>query len=194
MVRFEEMWLREEVCEQVVLNTWTSGTGSVTERLRSCLGTLDCWGINHFGNVSKRVKEKEKELGDVNKEERTEENEVEIKKVEGELDELLACEETWWSQRSWATWLDNGDKNTNFFYKKASQRRDRDWVDSIRDDAGVWYYEEEEIAKVVTCYFQDLFEVDNLTGTDEVINVIRGRINEDLRNVLEPSFSCEEVY
>ena len=81
MVRFEEMWLREEVCEQVVLNTWTSGTGSVTERLRSCLGTLDCWGINHFGNVSKRLKEKEKELGDVNKEERTEENEVEIKKV-----------------------------------------------------------------------------------------------------------------
>ena len=151
-------------------------------------------GSNHFGNVSKKVKLKEAEIKMLNEGERTRELVENIKKAERELDELLACEETWWAQRFRATWLAHGDKNMKVFHQKASQRRDRDWVNSIQDDNGVWYHEEEDIAKVITNFIQDLFEANELAGTEEVVQVVKNRINEDMKKILEPRFTVEEVF
>ncbi|KAL8515107.1 hypothetical protein ACS0TY_013990 [Phlomoides rotata] len=58
-----------------------------------------------------------------------------------ELDELLKLEEIFWFQRSRALWLKDGDGNTHFFHKKASQRRKRNTINRIKTEEGEWIEE-----------------------------------------------------
>ena len=46
-----------------------------------------------------------------------------IQKVRDDINTLLYQEELAWRQRSRSIWLPAGDKNTNFFHQRASQRR-----------------------------------------------------------------------
>ncbi|KAL8543458.1 hypothetical protein ACS0TY_004121 [Phlomoides rotata] len=61
-----------------------------------------------------------------------------MKAYQGELDELLKHEETFWFQRSRALWLKDGDRNTSFFHKKASQRKRRNTISRIKDQEVEW--------------------------------------------------------
>lgn len=46
----------------------------------------------------------------------------------------------------------------------------------------------------MTCYFQQSLKSDVLTGTDKIVNVVSGRINENMRKILEPEFTQAEVF
>lgn len=51
-----------------------------------------------------------------------------IKQTEKELDEMLLREEVMWRQHSRATWVREGDKNTDFFHHKATWRRKKNRI------------------------------------------------------------------
>ena len=57
-----------------------------------------------------------------------EELRLEFLGVSNTLDDLLMKREIYWAQRSKVSWLKYGDKNTQFFYSKASQRRRRNHI------------------------------------------------------------------
>lgn len=46
-----------------------------------------------------------------------------IRRLEKHIDALLLEKEIYWKQRYRADWLSEGDKNTKFFYTKASSRK-----------------------------------------------------------------------
>jgi hypothetical protein len=73
--------------------------------------------------VSGCIKRKREELKVLHEKTNSEENTKRIKKVSGELDELLFREEIMWKQRSRATWIKEGDQNTRYFHKKATWRQ-----------------------------------------------------------------------
>lgn len=77
--------------------------------------------------------------------------------AERELDGLLEMEEIWWSQRSRASRLQHGGKNTKFFHRKASQRKAQNTIYKIQDDASREVAHEVDIAGVVVDYFRGLF-------------------------------------
>lgn len=56
---------------------------------------------------------------------------AEIRAVEKKLEELLPNEEIYWRQRFRITWLHTGDRNTKYFYAKASSRRQRNIIKGI---------------------------------------------------------------
>lgn len=117
-----------------------------------------------------------------------------IRQVEKKLDDLLESEELCWAQCSRALWLQHGDSNTRFFHNKASQRKSRNQVDFIFDDHGEKFTEEDDIAKVFTGYFQELFSSYDPQRIAEAIDVVQNRITHDMREILCKEFTQEDVY
>ena len=73
------------------------------------------------------------------------------------LNELLSCDEVYWRQRSRAIWLKEGDRNSKFFHRRATNRRKRNKLKGLFDQHGVWQTSPQGMESVVLHYFQDLF-------------------------------------
>ena len=73
--------------------------------------------------------------------------------MRSEINDLLHQEEVFWRQRSRAVWLPAGDKNTKFFHNRASQRRQKNQIEGLMDETGVWRTGEQQIGRIVEEYF-----------------------------------------
>lgn len=116
-----------------------------------------------------------------------------INVAERDLDSLLEQEEVWWKQRSRASWLKHGDKNTRFFHQKANQRRKRNLIEVLKDDNGREVEDDADIARVLGDYFGGLFTSSNPEGIEETTNLVAGRVSETHLTVLGEPFTREEV-
>lgn len=76
--------------------------------------------------------------------------------AEKELDSLLEEEEIYWKFRSREEWLNWGDRNTEWFHSKASQRRKRNIIKGFYTSVGVWVNDEEDMGKEASRYFSNL--------------------------------------
>ena len=59
-----------------------------------------------------------------------------MRQLEKEMNLLMDKEAKMWAQRSRVLWLKDGDKNTQFFHSKASQRRRTNYINRLFDDSG----------------------------------------------------------
>jgi hypothetical protein len=67
---------------------------------------------------------------------------------------IISIEESTWSLRSRAIWINKGDKNTKFFHKFATQRRSQNTIWDIVDDVGVRQSVDYEIKKITLKHFK----------------------------------------
>ncbi|XP_065628949.1 uncharacterized protein LOC112039248 [Quercus suber] len=114
----------------------------------------------------------------------TEDSKAEFLMTSKSLDALLLKEEIYWAQRSRISWLKHGDKNTRFFHSNASQRRQRNHIQSIKNAEDVWVEEEHDIARVAVEYFDKLFKAGTSEGLEECLNAVTSKINPDMQQVL----------
>ncbi|XP_057444526.1 uncharacterized protein LOC130736754 [Lotus japonicus] len=113
MFRFEEMWLREgRECEEVVSENWCQEGATVMEKLALVSGALDGWGKEKFGDLPQKISYQQAILQNLQWQQQTEQVILSMQGAEKELDALLEQEEIWWGQRSRASWLAHGDRNT----------------------------------------------------------------------------------
>lgn len=84
--------------------------------------------------------------------------------VRWEFLQLLEKQEIYWMQRAKQFWLKEGDQNTRFFHKYASQRRKTNMIDRIKDSSGQWCETGEQIQAVIENYFSTLFTATSLNG------------------------------
>ncbi|XP_057424692.1 uncharacterized protein LOC130718190 [Lotus japonicus] len=106
-----------------------------------------------------------------------------------ELDSLLEQEEVWWKQRSRASWLKHGGRNTRFFH----QRRKRNLIEFLKDDRGREVEEDPHIARVLGDYFAGLFTSSNPEGVEETTDLVAERVSQSHLTVLGEPFTREEV-
>ncbi|KAM0977286.1 hypothetical protein ACFX14_020072 [Malus domestica] len=95
------------------------------------------------------------QLGDLQK--NWDQNFDDIKEKTRIVDDLWAHEESYWLQRSRVAWLREGDANTKFFHQSTVQRRRRNQVLKIQDDAGNWVEQPGRIPKIVEDHFIHTF-------------------------------------
>lgn len=91
-------------------------------------------------------------------EEQTSENINRMQAIEERMDELEKREEIYWKQRSRQNWLKHGDRNTKFFHEKAKQRVARNQIRRLKNEAGEWFDEEDDIAGVLVQHFRELYK------------------------------------
>ena len=77
--------------------------------------------------------------------------------MQSSMSTLLSADEVYWRQRSHAIWLKEGDRNSKFFYRRASNRRKRNKIKGLFDHRGTWQTSPKGVEDAVLRYFQDVF-------------------------------------
>jgi hypothetical protein len=77
-------------------------------------------------------------------------------KIAKEMDELLYMEEIMWLQRS-PVWLREGDRNTKYFHRRASNIRKKNRISKLKRSDGTWTSDANEMEQITRDFFQSLF-------------------------------------
>jgi hypothetical protein len=80
--------------------------------------------------------------------------------LESECNQLLLIDEEHWRQKSRAIWLKSGDRNTKFFHKFASAKRNQKHIWEIWDELGQEHRGQEALKVGANKYFKNLFSKD----------------------------------
>ncbi|KAL5812601.1 hypothetical protein ACOSQ3_027551 [Xanthoceras sorbifolium] len=163
--QFEACWADDQECQDIVQSVWESttistGLGSIIARINSCADKLQRWSKQQNVRLKLGIKNKKQELLNASAaigpgSWRS------IRRLESDLDCLLAKEEIYWKQRSRVEWLKSGDKNTRFFHSTASARKTRNTIKGPFNSHGVWCEGGREVELIVSQYFSNIFASSN---------------------------------
>ena len=74
-----------------------------------------------------------------------------------------------------------GIRILNFFQAKATQRRRKNYIRGIRNTQGQWVEKLEEVVKVASTYFYNLFHVGVGDQMEECLNAMQSMVTDDMR-------------
>ncbi|KAL0295205.1 UNVERIFIED_CONTAM: LINE-1 retrotransposable element O protein [Sesamum radiatum] len=198
--RFEAAWLQLEHCERVVADSWVGWGGrasseGISAQLEACQHNLYRWSKAVIRADRQRSQALETRLKWLLAQPITPVVQLEIGKRREELESGAAREETKWRQRSKDMWLREGDRNTSFFHRRASQRYCTNLICQIRTESGVWVESEEDIRRCISSHFQGVYtssrprQEDIDKGTEGLRRLMDAKMSRDL---LQP-YTAEEV-
>ena len=97
-----------------------------------------------------------------------------------------------WAQRSRLLWAGHSDKNTRYFHSRATKRFRKNQIRGIRDEMDVWRTEPDEIAIVLTGYYQNLFTTSSPENFSNVLEHVPQLITDEMNSYLSSEFlECE---
>uniref|UniRef100_A0A803NLX7 Zinc knuckle CX2CX4HX4C domain-containing protein n=1 Tax=Cannabis sativa TaxID=3483 RepID=A0A803NLX7_CANSA len=103
--RFENAWLREPLCIQIVKESWDGSVGSdIQRKVAVCSRQLQNWGKEYTGKFKERIGRWKKEMNRW-KSGRDESSIMNFKQAKKNLVETYAQREVFWRQRSKQLWL-----------------------------------------------------------------------------------------
>lgn len=120
--RFEPMWTGDGECEYIIMKEWRKCSGSsgalkVSNGIAYCSGGLAARNKSHFGEIDKESNELIERIELLEKYKDRRGNIALLRQAKEQLNEVLACKEAVWQQRSRAVWLRDNDRNTEFSIK-----------------------------------------------------------------------------
>ena len=187
--RFEEMWLSDNSCGEVVEAAWRScvtrdPNRGIIGKIDKCGKDLAWWNYNVFGNVRRELRRKREQLIEEEAVAVRIGSNIRIKQLKEEINVLMDRENRMWNQRSRILWLKNGDGNTKFFHTRASHRFRKNVILGIEDSHDEWKVEPNDIGVVLINFYQELFTSLNPTLHDAVLDQIPHVISEEMNKEL----------
>ncbi|XP_020681551.1 uncharacterized protein LOC110098935 [Dendrobium catenatum] len=100
---------------------------------------------------------------------------------------------TWWNQRAKARWLEEGDYNSNLFHNFATDRRNGNRINQIKDAYNMMQIEEEESEKDFIQHFESKWKNRScqLSGLPKIL--AHQKINDEDIQDLSSDFSVMEL-
>lgn len=121
--RFENAWLSEPMCVQIVRDNWTGYNElGVMDKIQICREKLGNWGKEITNKFGKRIRLCKGELNQL----RNKTDAISVarfKEVKKQLHRIFDQQEIFWWQRSKQLWLMAGDRNNKYFHAMASARK-----------------------------------------------------------------------
>jgi hypothetical protein len=191
--RFENIWLQDKECSQIVKTTWEHRNKDLKGNLQEVLTKLHQWGMTNYGNVPKEIKAIQDKLKTMRASTPSKEQLNHIKQLEAKLDSLNQKEEQWWAQRAKIKWLQQGDKNSKFFHFKATQRQRKNKINFITNSQGINLTQNKDIQGIFLNYFIDMFTSSNPINMQESLQVVAGRVHPQMHNYLNKDFTAAEI-
>ncbi|KAL0010115.1 hypothetical protein SO802_005223 [Lithocarpus litseifolius] len=196
--KFEEMWLLDERCAEMVEASWSSYSvghrdSDILKRVEICGRDLAWWNHNIFGNVRKELINKKALLVEAESAAIVSGQNGRVRKLKEEINILLDREARMWSQRSRTLWLKNGDNNTRFFHCRATKRHRKNKIRGIMDENNTWRVKSEEINSVLVKFYSDLFSTSRPNHQWPQLEYIPSMITEDMNSALTNTFTAVEV-
>ncbi|KAM7518224.1 hypothetical protein LguiB_017186 [Lonicera macranthoides] len=189
--KFEEYWVRHEDCRNTVLQAWAaagdvSSMDQCTSNIFKCGRALMRWSRATFGDLRRTIEKKENELDQAIIGTEISQDAGRVMELQREINDLKDAEECYWKQRSRAEWLSWGDRNTKFFYQRASCRRARNAIKGLVDQSGEWRTGAEDIGRIIQDYFAGIFTSTHPTGDQisAITSLIHARVTEDMNRAL----------
>jgi hypothetical protein len=196
--KIEASWMIDEDYKQVVDEAWVSGGlgGSkmqmVRQKLANCQADLSSWSSRKFGDASKKLKAKTKQLELLQRNEGPDTS-VAIKVLKHEIDFILEQEDLRWKQRAKQSWYQHGDRNTPSFHAWANHRRKINQIKQVVDEDGFSWKKPKDIGAAFVHYYIALFTGGNLYGVQECLGDMNARVTAKMNATLTRTFTVAEV-
>ncbi|XP_074347239.1 uncharacterized protein LOC141686079 [Apium graveolens] len=159
--RFENAWLREPMCKQLVEDVWFRNQGrSFYEKLTECADVLSEWGKEITGSFKNRTREYIRKIKAL-RGRRDDYSVTCLKDYQEKLAEVYAQQEAFWKQRSKQHWLKAGDQNSKFFHAAAENRRNVNKIRWLKNNEGQLVDWDSGLQTVMIDYFTSLFTASN---------------------------------
>ncbi|EEF43404.1 conserved hypothetical protein [Ricinus communis] len=166
--RFENVWLHERDCREVVSRSWEQHEGhNVLGKISRSGLVLAKWGraiTQNFRRNLERCRNSMKHLRN--------------RRDAREVEEFSIAQK-------------DGDANTRYFHNFAASRRIKNKVTRLKDDSGTWVFHNEELQNIMAGYFQTLFTP---SGSREgyVFECVNASVSESQNLDLLSTISAEE--
>ncbi|CAL1384173.1 unnamed protein product [Linum trigynum] len=179
----------------VVSGSWQGNPNdTVLEKIAKCEDNLKEWSKLKFGSLVARRKKAEKALTILEKRKKNGAVIAQRRAIEKELNEIMDLEEEAWKQRSRTDWLQQGDRNTPFFHRKASDRRNRNTINFLLDQDGVERKGQKAVTLCIRDYYQMLFKAAPPALTSHVLDAISCKITDRMNEELLQPITREEIW
>lgn len=167
--RFENAWLRESMCKDIVVECWDINAGKeYNQKIRDCQEKLSTWGKGITGNLNQRVRECKHRLQHL-KQRRDSESVRLYGEEQNKLYEILTQKEIFWRQRAKQLWLQHGDQNNKFFHAAANTRRKNNQINRLKNDVGDWLDWSTGLDRLIPEYFEHIFTATDTQWDDMLI-------------------------
>ncbi|XP_020694666.1 uncharacterized protein LOC110108379 [Dendrobium catenatum] len=164
-LRFKDTWLSFPASQSVVWFAWNKPSGGnadtiLNNKFRRSLKALFFWNKAKHKSLTELKISLKKDILELQEEESStggiSDQKIDLLRSRvRDLNATLGRLCTWWKQRSKMRWLKDGDSNSKFFHASATVRRNINWINHIKNDAGLLIENQDEITEVFLNFFKN---------------------------------------
>nr|XP_027060796.1 uncharacterized protein LOC113687374 [Coffea arabica] len=194
---FDKRWLQHENIAEVVKKAWKENIEGfrmyqVQSKLRNYRVALLKWSNGIHKNSKDKIDNLKKQLDQTRKSAMDNKREK-VAGLKTQLIEAYNEEEIYWSQKARLKWLQEGDRNTQYFHAQVNGRRKQNRLQRLQREDGGWTKSEEETGKVIADYYRNLFAKSSDSNAQEVLEGIPTTITAKINRELTKEVTEEEI-